>query len=82
MLDANLDRLTWICADSLPSSHSSVKLKKSIDLLFNKIIPIGVIQMVTTATRFQQGHPMSGLDHIYPALSGYIITVMGDSPYG
>ena len=65
MLDANLDHLTWGQTDTLPSNHSSVKLKSLIDLLFEKIIPLGVSQLVTVATRFQSGRPVSGLDHIY-----------------
>ena len=65
MMDANLDHLTWGRTDNLPSFHSSCRLKDLIDLLFAKIIPLGVSQLVTVATRFERGHPISGLDHIY-----------------
>ena len=65
MMDANLDHLTWRSTDSLPSFHSSIKLKSLIDLLFEKIIPLGVSQLVTGATRFERGQPQSGLDHLY-----------------
>ena len=63
-LDANLDFLTWRQED-LPHHHSSVKLKALTDALFERILPLGVIQLVTGATRFQRGQPMTGLDHAY-----------------
>ena len=65
MLDANLDHLTWGNTDSLHSSHSSVRLRDLIDLLFDKIIPLGVSQLVKVATRYESGKPVSGLDHVY-----------------
>ena len=65
MLDANLDHLTWGQTDNLHSSHSSVRLRELIDLLFAKIIPLGVSQLVNVATRYESGQPASGLDHVY-----------------
>ena len=65
MMDANLDHLTWRTTDSLPSYHSSIRLKCLIDSLFEKIMPLGVSQLVTGATRFERGQPKSGLDHVY-----------------
>ena len=65
MMDANLDHLTWRSTGTLPSHHSSIKLKCLIDLLFEKIMPLGVSQLVTGATRFERGQPQSGLDHLY-----------------
>ena len=65
MMDANLDHLTWGQTNNLSASHSSIKLKSLIDLLFEKIIPLGFSQMVKCATRFERGQPMSGLDHLY-----------------
>ena len=65
MMDANLDHLTWGCTENLPSYHSSIRLKDLIELLFEKIMPLGVSQMVTCATRYERGQPISGLDHIY-----------------
>ena len=50
-LDANLDFLTWRQED-LPHHHSSVKLKALTDALFEKILPLGVTQLVKDATRF------------------------------
>ena len=64
-LDANLDFLTWRMSDGLPAHHSSVRLKSLIDALFNRIIPMGVSQLVTGATRFERGQPKTGLDHLY-----------------
>ena len=63
-LDANLDFLTWR-SDNLPQSHSSVKLRPLIDALFDQILPLGVSQLVTGATRLMRGQPQSGLDHLY-----------------
>ena len=63
-LDANLDFLTWR-KEGLPSHHSSVRLKSLIDALFEQILPLGVTQLVTGATRFERGQPQAGLDHLY-----------------
>ena len=65
MLDANLDFLTWRSTDTLPPHHSSIKLKSLIDALFDKILPLGVCQLVTGPTRLERGQPRSGLDHLY-----------------
>ena len=64
MMDANIDFLTWRDSN-LPPSHSSCKLKPLIDELFQRILPLGVIQLVKGATRVQRGFPKSGLDHVY-----------------
>ena len=58
MMDANLDHLTWRNTDNLPPFHSSIKLKSLIDLLFDKILPLGVSQLVTGPTRFERGQPL------------------------
>ena len=65
MMDANLDYLTWRCTDNLPACHSSIRLRGLIDLLFERIFPLGVSQLVNGATRFERGQPKSGLDHLY-----------------
>ena len=65
MLDANLDFLTWRNSDELPPHHSSNRLKSFIDTLFDRIMPLGVSQLVTGATRMERGQPQAGLDHIY-----------------
>ena len=64
MMDANIDFLKW-CRDDLPASDSTSKLKPLIKLLFDKIFPYGVSQLVKTATRTWPGQTDSGLDHIY-----------------
>ena len=63
-LDANLDFLTWR-SENLPPSHISVKLKPLSDALFDRIIPLGVTQLVTGPTRIMKNQAKSGLDHLY-----------------
>ena len=65
MMDANIDFLTWRNAENLPPHHSSVRLKSLINELFDRIIPHGVSQLVTGATRVERGCPRTGLDHLY-----------------
>ena len=65
MLDANLDHLTWRNSSCLPAYHSSNRLKSLVDLLFEKIFPLGVSQLISGATRFERGQQKSGLDHLY-----------------
>ena len=65
MLDANLDFLTWRNCEHLPKHHSSNRLKSLIDALFDRIMPLGVSQLVTGATRMERGQPRTGLDHLY-----------------
>ena len=64
-LDANLDHLTWRSTEGLPLHHSSVRLKSLVDALFDRIIPLGVTQLVRCATRLERGQPRTGLDHLY-----------------
>ena len=63
-LDANIYFLTWR-SDNLPPSHISSKLRPLTDASFDQIIPLGVSQLVTGATRLMRGQPQSGLDHLY-----------------
>ena len=65
MMDANIDFLTWRNAENLPPHHSSVRSKSLINELFDRIIPHGVSQLVTGATRVERGCPRTGLDHLY-----------------
>ena len=62
--DINLDFLMWN-KSNLPARDSSVRLKKLNELLFDRIFPKGVSQLVTTPTRLSPVDPPSGLDHIY-----------------
>ena len=64
MMDANIDFLTWTNED-LPSQHSSSKLRPLTQALFTRILPHGVSQLVTCATRAERGVPVTGLDHLY-----------------
>ena len=45
-------------------SHS-YKVKPLVDILFQRIFPLGVTQCVRTATRYWPGQQPSGLDHLY-----------------
>ena len=62
--DINLDFLKWT-RRNLPANDSSVRLKQLNELIFSRIFPLGVSQLVTTATRVSPADPPSGLDHIY-----------------
>ena len=64
-LDANIDHLTWRDTENLPPHHSSVRLKCLVDALFDRILPLGVTQLVKGATRIERGQPKAGLDHLY-----------------
>ena len=64
MMDANIDCLTWTTED-LPSQHSSNKLRPLTQALFSRILPLGVLQLVSCATRAERGVPLTGLDHLY-----------------
>ena len=64
MMDANIDFLTWTKED-LPNNHSSSKLRPLTQALFTRILPQGVSQLVTCATRAERGVPVTGLDHLY-----------------
>ena len=63
-MDANLDFCKWT-RDDLPPSDSTSRLRTLIDLLFTKILPHGVSQLVTVPTRAWPGQTEAGLDHIY-----------------
>ena len=64
-LDANIDHITWRDTENLPPHHSSVRLKCLIDALFDRILPLGVTQLVKGAARIERGQPKAGLDHLY-----------------
>ena len=64
MMDANLDFLKWR-RDNLPANDSTVRLKSLVELLFNRIFPHGVSQVLTVFTRSWPGQEDAGLDHIY-----------------
>ena len=62
--DINLDFLKWN-KGNLPANDSSIRLKQLNELVFNRIFPHGVKQLVTTPTRLSAVGSPSGLDHIY-----------------
>ena len=57
--DININSLKWM-KDNLSAGDTTHKLRPLIDLLFEKIVPFGVSQLVTTPT-----HHDSCLDHLY-----------------
>ena len=66
--DINLNHLDWGLPHSQQSSQTK-KLRPLIEELFQKILPLGVVQCVTVATRFMIGQPQTGLDHFYTTCS-------------
>ena len=62
--DMNLNFLEYSKVDILPNSQS-YKLRSLIKLLFERILPLGAVQCVTSATRVSPIHEASGLDHYY-----------------
>ena len=67
--DINLNHLEWT-KDDLPANNQTKKLRPLINALFTRILPHGVSQLVTTATRVWPGQPDSGLDHFYSNTPG------------
>ena len=67
--DINLNHLEWT-KDDLPANNQTKKLRSLIHELFSRILPHGVSQLVTTATRVWPGQPDSGLDHFYSNTPG------------
>ena len=58
--------ITVIITDNnLTSSNQTSKMRPLINLLFSKIFPHGVSQLVTVATRSWNNQQDSGLDHLY-----------------
>ena len=62
--DMNLNFLEYTKANILPHSQS-YKLRSLIQLLFERILPLGAVQCVSTATRVSSNGDASGLDHYY-----------------
>ena len=62
--DMNINHLNWTDL-SLPSSNQTHKLRSLITLLFTRILPHGVSQLVSGPTRHFPGQKSSGLDHYY-----------------
>ena len=62
--DINLNHLEWT-KENLPPNNQTKKLRPLITELFTRIIPLGVSQLVTGATRVFPNQPDSGLDHFF-----------------
>ena len=62
--DLNIDHTTWTKPNPEPSS-SAYKLRGLIQNLFEQILPLGAVQCVKGATRFESGAAPSGLDHFW-----------------
>ena len=50
---------------NIPHNSQSYKLRSLINLLIERILPLGAVQCVTGPTRFYSGCEESGLDHYY-----------------
>ena len=64
MGDTNLDFLKWE-DPSQPGSQRRNQLHKLSNAVFDRVLPFGFVQLITTATRFWPGQEPSGLDHWY-----------------
>ena len=62
--DLNIDHTTWTEPNPEPSS-STYRLRDLIQNLFEQILPLGAVQCVKGATRFENGSVPSGLDHFW-----------------
>ena len=71
MGDTNLDFLKWNNS-SQPGSQQKNRLHKLSNAVFDRIIPYGFVQLVSSPTRFWPGQEPSGLDHWYTNKPGKI----------
>ena len=74
MGDVNIDFLTWTKTDLNPE-HKTVKQKKLIVELFDRILSRGVKQLITSFTHSWPGQEDGGLDHFYTNAPGKISSV-------
>ena len=74
MVDVKIDFLTWTKTDLNPQ-HKTVKQKKLIVALFDRILSRGVKQLITTFTHSWPGTEDGGLDHFYTNAPGKISSV-------
>ena len=56
--------MTWR-NDNLPLYHATAKLKPLTDAMFDRILPLGVSQLVTGGTYLMWGQPRSGHGHLF-----------------
>ena len=62
--DFNLYHCNWTHSN-IPRSNQTYKLRSLISVLFNRIFPHGVSQLVSGPTRYFPGQTPSGLDHCF-----------------
>ena len=62
--DLNLNFLEY-SKPSIPTNSQSYKLRSLIQLLSERILPLGAVQCVSVATRVWANQEPSGLDHYY-----------------
>ena len=62
--DLNLNFLEY-SKPTIPTNSQSYKLRSLIQLLFDRILPLGAVQCVGVATRFWPNQQPSGLDHYF-----------------
>ena len=64
VVDKNLDFLKWD-DPSQPGSHQRNRLHKLSHAVFDRVFPLGFVQLITAATWFWPGQESTGLDHWY-----------------
>ena len=64
MGDYNLNHCNWTDAN-LPRENQTYKLRSLITALFTRILPFGVVQLISGPTRYFPGCTPSGLDHLF-----------------
>ena len=62
--DMNLNFLQWT-KPNISKTSTTYKLRNLSQALFDRILPLGVVQCVTAATHFFPGQEPGGLDHYY-----------------
>ena len=62
--DMNLNHCNWTDTN-LPRTNQTYKLRDLVSALFSRIIPLGVSQHISGATRHFPGQVSTGLDHYY-----------------
>ena len=62
--DININHLDWTMDDN-STSNQTKKMRLLISVLFTRILPHGVSQLVTTATYAAPHQPQAGLDHFF-----------------
>ena len=72
--DYNINHCDWTDMN-IPRSSQTYKLKSLINVLFSRIFPYGVSQLVVGPTRHMKGQKSAGLDHLYTNIPNKITNV-------